>query len=147
LILTEAVRVQYISESVCPVKSSHPFLHNPPQKVSPTGGGWLLILYSPSLSHISLNQDRGCRGPEAHRYRDTRHFGQGVIPRVVESAHRQHDEASLMVHAERCEHTLAFLERAQRWQDTWNYLRPHFGEGMEGKPPTEKPKSSSPPVP
>ena len=66
---------------------------------------------------------------------------------VVENAHCQDDEASLMVHAERCEHTLAFLERAQRWQDTWNYLRPHFGEGMEGKPPTEKPKSSSPPVP
>jgi len=46
-----------------------------------------------------------------------------------------------MVHAERCEHTLAFLERAQRWQDTCNYLRPHFGGGMEGKSPTEKPKS------
>ena len=52
---------------------------------------------------------------------------------VVESAHRQDDEASLLVHAERCEHTLAFLERAQRWQDTWNYLRPHFGEGMDGR--------------
>jgi len=61
---------------------------------------------------------------------------------VVENAHRQDDEASLMVHAERCEHTLAFLERAQRWQDRWNYLRPHFGEGMEGKSPAEKLKSS-----
>ena len=60
---------------------------------------------------------------------------------VIENAHRQDDEASLMVHAERCLHTLAFIERAQRWQDTWNYLRPHFGYGMGGMTPLEKLRS------
>ena len=61
---------------------------------------------------------------------------------VIENAHRQDDEAFLMVHAERCLHTLAFIERAQRWQDTWNYLRPHFGYGMGGMTPLERLRSS-----
>ncbi|MCS7202345.1 MAG: hypothetical protein NZ841_06190 [Dictyoglomus sp.] len=26
-----------------------------------------------------------------------------------------------------------FLEKAQRWQDTWNLARPSFGIGMNGK--------------
>ena len=61
---------------------------------------------------------------------------------VIENAHRQDDEAFLMVHVERCLHTLAFIERAQRWQDTWNYLRPHFGYGMGGRTPLERLRSS-----
>jgi hypothetical protein len=57
---------------------------------------------------------------------------------VIENAHRADDEYFLMVHAERCEHSYAFLNRAQRWQDTWNYYRPNYGIAMNGKTPREK---------
>ncbi len=61
---------------------------------------------------------------------------------VIENAHRADDEYFLMVHAERCNHTYAFLDRAQRWQDTWNFHRPSFGIAMHGKTPREKLVSS-----
>jgi len=57
---------------------------------------------------------------------------------IAENAHRTDDEYFLMVHAERCDHTYAFLNRAQRWQDTWNFYRPNFGIAMTGKTPSEK---------
>ena len=57
---------------------------------------------------------------------------------IVENAHRADDEYFLMVHAERCDHAYAFLNRAQRWQDTWNFYRPNFGIAMTGKTPREK---------
>ena len=57
---------------------------------------------------------------------------------VIENAHRADDEYFLMVHAERCDHSYAFLSRAQRWQDTWNFYRPNFGIAMNGRTPREK---------
>ena len=57
---------------------------------------------------------------------------------IVENAHRTDDEYFLMVHAERCDHSYAFLSRAQRWQDTWNFYRPNFGVAMRGRTPREK---------
>lgn len=43
-----------------------------------------------------------------------------------------------MIHAERCKTKEDFLQRAQRWQDTWNFFRPHSGKGMNGRTPFEK---------
>jgi putative transposase len=57
---------------------------------------------------------------------------------LVENAHRSDDEYFLMIHAQRCFDTLGFLEKAQRWQDTWNFYRPHGGLGMKGMTPKEK---------
>ena len=61
---------------------------------------------------------------------------------LVENAHRADDEYFLMIHAERCLHTLAFLTKAQQWQDTWNFYRPHFGLGMKGYTPKDKLKAT-----
>jgi putative transposase len=61
---------------------------------------------------------------------------------LVENAHRTDDEYFLMIHAERCLHTLAFLTKAQQWQDTWNFYRPHFGLGMKGYTPKDKLKAT-----
>jgi putative transposase len=61
---------------------------------------------------------------------------------LVENAHRADDEYFLMIHAERCLHTLAFLTKAQQWQDTWNFYRPHFGLGMNGCTPKKKLKTT-----
>ena len=61
---------------------------------------------------------------------------------LVENAHRSDDEYFLMIHAQRCFHTSAFLDKAQRWQDTWNFYRPHGGLGMRGMTPGEKLKYS-----
>lgn len=61
---------------------------------------------------------------------------------LVENAHRTDDEYFLMIHAERCLHTLAFLTKAQQWQDTWNLYRPHFGLGMKGYTPKDKLKAT-----
>ncbi len=61
---------------------------------------------------------------------------------LVENAHRSDDEYFLMIHAQRCFHTSAFLDKAQRWQDTWNFYRPHCGLGMRGMTPKEKLKYS-----
>jgi hypothetical protein len=59
---------------------------------------------------------------------------------LVENAHRSDDEYFLMIHAGRCFHTSGFLDKAQRWQDTWNFYRPHSGLGMKGMTPREKRK-------
>jgi hypothetical protein len=61
---------------------------------------------------------------------------------LVENAHRADDEYFLMVHAERCLHTRDFLSKAQRWQDTWNFYRSHYGFGMHGLTPKEKLKAT-----
>jgi hypothetical protein len=61
---------------------------------------------------------------------------------LVENAHRSDDEYFLMIHAQRCCDTYAFLDRAQRWQDTWNCWRPHCGLAMNGMTPREKLRST-----
>ena len=54
---------------------------------------------------------------------------------IVENSHRQDDEYFLGVHAERCKNKEEFLRKAERWQDTWNFFRPSFVIGMNGKTP------------
>ncbi|ODN30592.1 transposase [Fervidobacterium thailandense] len=57
---------------------------------------------------------------------------------VIENTHRADDEYFLMIHAERCRRKEEFLDKAQRWQDTWNKARPSNGKGMKGMTPYEK---------
>jgi transposase-like protein len=61
---------------------------------------------------------------------------------IVENAHRKDDEEFLIVHAEKCRCKEEFIQKAQRWQDSWNYARNNFGKGMNGKTPYEKLKSN-----
>lgn len=63
--------------------------------------------------------------------------GMGPLQGVVERSHRSDDEEFYIIHAERCCTTEEFLMRVQRWQDTWNFFRPHFGHGMRGRRPCE----------
>ena len=62
---------------------------------------------------------------------------------IVENAHRKDDEEFLIVHAEKCNNKKAFIQKAQRWQDSWNYLRNNFGKGMNGRTPYEKLRSKN----
>ncbi|PBC88889.1 hypothetical protein B0S90_2557 [Caldicellulosiruptor bescii] len=57
---------------------------------------------------------------------------------IIENSHRADDEYFLMIHAERCKNKEEFIQRAQTWQDTWNFFRLHNGKGMSGKTPFEK---------
>jgi len=57
---------------------------------------------------------------------------------VIENSHRADDEYFLMIHAERCTTKEEFITKAQKWQDTWNFFRPHNGKGMYGRTPYEK---------
>jgi transposase len=61
---------------------------------------------------------------------------------LVENSHRKDDEYFLLIHAERCNNATDFLKRAQMWQDTWNFFRPHHGIAMDGMTPFEKLKST-----
>lgn len=63
---------------------------------------------------------------------------------LVENSHRADDEYFLMVHAERCNDTKTFLQKAQGWQDTWNCFKPHHGIEMNGLTPSEKLKTKDP---
>jgi hypothetical protein len=42
---------------------------------------------------------------------------------LVENSHRADDESFLSIHAERCNNTKQFIDKAQQWQDTWNTAR------------------------
>ena len=57
---------------------------------------------------------------------------------LVENSHRHDDEQFLSIHPIRCKNTPEFIHRAQRWQDTWNAARAHFGIEMNGVTPLEK---------
>jgi len=63
--------------------------------------------------------------------------GMGPLQAVIERAHRSDDEEFYLIHAERCQTAGEFVRRVQRWQDTWNFFRPHFGRGMGGRTPSE----------
>ena len=62
---------------------------------------------------------------------------------IIENAHRQDDESFLITQAERCKDKEEFMQKAQRWQDSWNYVRSHFGKGMNGLTPYEKLQSKA----
>ena len=57
---------------------------------------------------------------------------------LVENSHRHDDEQFLSIHPIRCENTPQFIHKAQRWQDTWNAARSHFGIEMNGLTPLDK---------
>ena len=57
---------------------------------------------------------------------------------LVENSHRADDESFLSIHAERCNNTKQFIDKAQQWQDTWNTARGSYGICMNGKTPLEK---------
>ena len=48
-----------------------------------------------------------------------RKYALGISPNTIEAVRRRHG-----------------LSRKRR-QDTWNFFRPHFGDGMKGKTPSE----------
>ena len=56
---------------------------------------------------------------------------------IVENTHRRDDEEFFLPFMEKITSTYQFLMRAQEWQDTWNFYRPHFGIGMNGRTPFE----------
>ena len=62
---------------------------------------------------------------------------------IVENAHRKDDEEFLIVHAEKCNNKNAFIQKAEIWQDSWNYLRSNFGKGMNGRTLYEKLRSKN----
>ena len=64
--------------------------------------------------------------------------GAKYLNALVENSHRADDECFLIIHAERCPDTKAFMNKAQRWQDTWNYYRASYGIAMNGMTPNEK---------
>ena len=57
---------------------------------------------------------------------------------IIENSHRKDDESFLSIQPRRCKDSYEFINKAQRWQDTWNTVCPSFGIGMRGKTPLEK---------
>jgi len=64
--------------------------------------------------------------------------GKKYLQGIVENSHRHDDEQFLSIHPIRCKNDAEFLLKSQRWQDTWNASRNHFGITMNGKTPLEK---------
>jgi len=62
---------------------------------------------------------------------------------LVENSHRADDESFLSIHAERCNNTKQFIDKAQQWQDTWNTARGSYGICMNGMTPLEKFRSKN----
>jgi len=60
---------------------------------------------------------------------------------IVENSHLRDDEEFFIPYLERIGNIAQFIYRAQQWQDTWNFYRPHLGIGMEGRTPFEALKS------
>lgn len=63
--------------------------------------------------------------------------GKKYLQGIVERSHRTDDEEFYRPHLEKISSVHRFLEKAQRWQNTYNSLRPSFGIDMEGKTPLE----------
>lgn len=64
--------------------------------------------------------------------------GKKYLQGIVERTHRTDDEEFYRPHLSRLESREDFLIKAQRWQDTFNVLRQHWGIGMNGKVPLDK---------
>jgi len=64
--------------------------------------------------------------------------GKKHLQGIIERSHRSDDEEFLSIHPIRCNNTQEFIFRSQRWQDTWNAARPHFGIAMNGVTPLDK---------
>lgn len=106
--------------------------------------------------HIKIRVDNGSeffRGSENKKAEWNRYFSlfdaevYAIPPKakhlqaLVENSHRHDDESFLIIHAIRAMNKEAFLNKAQRWQDTWNIARSSFGIEMNGLSPFDKLKS------
>lgn len=122
--------------------------------------GFMFILFSTLWlrahnvrNPIRIRMDNGsefCRGSEKKLSEWNSNFshldvslhpippGAKYLNALVENSHRADDEYFLIIHAERCLDTKAFMDKAQRWQDTWNYYRSSYGIAMNGMTPYEK---------
>jgi len=56
----------------------------------------------------------------------------------VERSHRTDDEEFYIPHLEGIHNGRELLRRAAGWIYFYNLVRPHYGKGMEGKPPFQK---------
>ena len=64
--------------------------------------------------------------------------GKKYLQGIVENSHRHDDEQFLSIHPTRVRSTHGFIQKAQRWQDTWNTARRSWGIGMNGLTPVSK---------
>lgn len=64
--------------------------------------------------------------------------GKKYLQGIVENSHRHDDEQFLSIHPSRVRSTQGFIQKAQRWQDTWNAARRSWGIGMHGLTPLSK---------
>ena len=69
--------------------------------------------------------------------------GKKYLQGVIERSHRSDDEEFLAIYPSRCNNSYDFIHYAQRWQDTWNAGRPHFGIDMNGLTPLDKLRKSN----
>lgn len=64
--------------------------------------------------------------------------GKKYLQGIVENSHRHDDEQFLAIHPKRVRSANGFIQKAQRWQDTWNTARRSWGIGMNGTTPLSK---------
>lgn len=64
--------------------------------------------------------------------------GKKYLQAIVENSHRHDDEQFLSIHPRRVRTAAGFLQKAQRWQDTWNAARRSWGVSMHGVTPLTK---------
>lgn len=64
--------------------------------------------------------------------------GKKYLQAIVENSHRHDDEQFLSIHPIRVRSVSGFIQKAQRWQDTWNAARRSWGIGMYGVTPLTK---------
>ena len=64
--------------------------------------------------------------------------GKKYLQGIVENSHRHDDEQFLAIHPIRVRSTAGFIQKAERWQDTWNVARRSWGIGMNGVAPLTK---------
>jgi putative transposase len=64
--------------------------------------------------------------------------GKKYLQGIVENSHRHDDEQFLAIHPVRVRSDAGFIQKAQRWQDTWNAARRSWGIGMNGLTPLSK---------
>lgn len=104
-------------------------------------------------THIHIQADNGpefCLGSKKKEERLNLHLktmnasftsipaGKKYLQGVIERSHRSDDEEFLAIHPLQCHNSREFIAKAQRWQDTWNAARQHFGIAMNGDTPLQK---------
>lgn len=69
--------------------------------------------------------------------------GKKYLQAIVENSHRHDDEQFLSIHPRRVRSDSGFIQKAQRWQDTWNTARRSWGIVMHGVTPLTKLKQKN----